>query len=101
MSSNTTNTTPSLAAPDAASLRGRLFSRQLEHYPDTRRRMGYLAIVVIAAVLLYYQVYVTGGVGTRMLRGLQMPFLYLTALTAVGNALGAFASLAAGFAGVE
>jgi hypothetical protein len=92
MSSNTTNTTRSLTAPDALSLRSRLFSRQLEHYPDTRKRIGYLAIVVIAAVLLYYQVYVTGGVGTRILRGLHMSFLYLTALTAVGNAIGAFAS---------
>src|SRR6476469_6860177 len=78
--------------------RNRLVQRQLEHYPETRARLGYLGIVVAVTVLLYWQLYVDGGAATRILRDLHMSFLYFTGLTAIGAAIGAFGSLAAGLA---
>ena len=87
------------AAPAAAAAprrRNRLWDRRLDHYPDTKARVGYLSIVVAVTVLLYWQLYVDGGAATRILRDLNMSFLYFTGLTAVGAAIGAFASLAAG-----
>jgi MFS family permease len=76
----------------------RLWNRRLDHYPETRARLGHLAIVVAVTVLLYWQLYVDGGAATRILRDLDMSFLYFTGLTAAGAAIGAFASLAAGLA---
>src|SRR4051812_17904859 len=86
------------AAPAAAAprRRNRLWDRRLDHYPDTKARVGYLSIVVAVTVLLYWQLYVDGGAATRILRDLHMSFLYFTGLTAAGAAIGAFASLAAG-----
>ena len=72
--------------------------RRLERYPETRARLAYLGIVVAVTVLLYWQLYVDGGAATRILRDLHMSFLYFTGLTAIGAAIGAFASLAAGLA---
>ena len=76
--------------------RNRLVDRRLDHYPRRARWLGYLGIVVAVTVLLYWQLYVDGGAATRILRDLHMSFLYFTGLTAVGAAIGAFASLAAG-----
>jgi len=76
----------------------RLVNRRLDHYPETPARLGNLAIVVAVTVLLYWQLYVDGGAATRILRDLDMSFLYFTGLTAAGAAIGAFASLAAGLA---
>src|SRR4051794_2305036 len=87
---------PPAVAP--ARRRSRLLDRHLEHYPETRARLGYLAIVVAVTVLLYWQLYVDGGAATRILRDLHMSFLYFTGLTAAGAAIGAFGSLAAGLA---
>src|SRR3954470_17136893 len=86
---------PPAAAPPRAS---RLWNRRLDHYPETRARLGYLGIVVAVTVLLYWQLYVDGGAATRILRDLNMSFLYFTGLTAAGAAIGAFGSLAAGLA---
>src|SRR4051795_710987 len=88
------------AAPAAAApkRRNRLWDRGLDHYPDTKARVGYLGIVVAVTVLLYWQLYVDGGAATRILRDLHMSFLYFTGLAAIGAAIGAFASLAAGLA---
>ena len=33
----------------------RLWYRQLGHYPDTGRRVLYLGIVVLATIMLYYE----------------------------------------------
>ena len=76
----------------------RLFDRRLDHYPETKARLGYLGIVVAVTVLLYWQLYVDGAAATRILRDLHMSFLYFTGLTAAGAAIGAFASLTAGLA---
>ena len=75
-----------------------LWNRQLEHYPDTGMRVLYLAITVLATVMLYYELYVGGSVATLLLANLRMTFSFYVVILAFGNLLGAFGSLAAGLA---
>ncbi|MBV8400058.1 MAG: MFS transporter [Acetobacteraceae bacterium] len=76
----------------------RLWNRSLEHYPDDITRFTSLGIVVAATVLLYYQLYLAGGVATSILRDLHMSFLFYVNVSVIGYVLGAFAALFAGFA---
>ncbi|MGF7233957.1 MAG: MFS transporter [Frankia sp.] len=76
----------------------RLWNRQLSSYPDTRARYTYLGIVVLAAIVLYYELYVEGSVAPSILRQYDMSFTYFIYIIAFGNILGAFASLVAGLA---
>jgi MFS family permease len=73
-----------------------LWRRELEHYPGPSARVRYLAITVVATVMLYYELYVTGGVASLMLADLHMSFLYFVLALAAGNFVGAFGSLFAG-----
>ena len=73
-----------------------LWRRQLEAYPDTRPRMLYLAITVLATITLYYELYVVGSVSTLVLADLHMSFTFFVVLLAFGNLIGAFGSLLAG-----
>ena len=73
-----------------------LIHRQLDHYPDTGRRVMYLAITVLATITLYYELYVGGSVSTLILSNLGMTFKFYVATVAVGNLIGAFGSLFAG-----
>jgi hypothetical protein len=41
-----------------AEARYSFWRRQLDHYPDTRPRMTYLGIVVLATIALYYAFYI-------------------------------------------
>ena len=52
------------AARPSRSPLARLFDRQLQHYPDTPARMTYLAVTVLATIVLYYELYVQGAVST-------------------------------------
>jgi MFS family permease len=76
----------------------RLWNRDLDHYPATGPRYYYLGIVVVTTIILYYQLYVGGAVATQILGGYHMTFLYYVMILVVTNAIGAFASLAAGIA---
>ena len=84
----------------AAAPRGlrRLWERQLPHYPDTARRMSYLAITVLATIILYYELYVQGAVATEDHRAVHFSFTGFVVVAVIGTAFGAFASLAAGLA---
>jgi MFS family permease len=73
-----------------------LIHRQLDSYPDTGRRVFYLAIVVLATITLYYELYVGGSVSTLILTNLGMTFKFYVLTLALGNLLGAFGSLFAG-----
>src|ERR1700677_3326352 len=73
-----------------------LWRRQLEAYPDTRSRLLYLAITVLATITLYYELYVVGSVSTLLLASLHMSFTFFVVILAVGNLVGAFGSLLAG-----
>ena len=71
-------------------------NRELEHYPSPATRRAYLGLVVLITVALYYALYVGGGVTPLYMRDLHINFSYLVHMLAIGNALGAFASLLAG-----
>ena len=73
-----------------------LWQRQLDHYPNTRKRIWYLAIVVLATIMLYYELYVGGSVGPNIIAHYGMTFRYYVYISVVGNAVGAFGSLLAG-----
>src|ERR1700742_3903224 len=73
-----------------------LWRRQIHHYPDTRNRMWYLAIVVAATIVLYYELYIGGAVSPSIIAGYGMTFPFYVYISAVGNAIGALGSLAAG-----
>ena len=75
-----------------------LWNRQLDSYPDTGRRLMYLAITVLATVTLYYELYVGASVTTLILPQLGMTFSFYVTALAFGNLLGAFGSLFAGLA---
>src|SRR5712691_1501252 len=73
-----------------------LWRRQLDSYPENRARVTYLAITVLATVMLYYELYVGGSVSTLILQNLHMSFTFFVTTLAVGNLIGAFGSLFAG-----
>ena len=75
-----------------------LWRRQLDHYPDTGPRILYLGIVVIATVILYYQFYLPAAVSPTIIAHFHMTFSYYVYIIVIGNAVGAFGSLAAGLA---
>jgi MFS family permease len=75
-----------------------LWRRQLNHYPSTGPRIMYLAITVLATVTLYYELYVGGSVSTLLLVNLHVSFTFYVTTLAIGNLIGAFASLFAGLA---
>jgi MFS family permease len=77
---------------------GGIFNRQLAHYPDNGPRTMYLAITVLATVVLYYELYIQGAVATSVIRDFHMTFTFFVMVNVVGNAVGAFASLLAGLA---
>jgi MFS family permease len=58
--------------------------------------MWYLAIVVAATIVLYYEFYIAGAVAPSIIAGYGMTFPFYVYITVVGNAVGAFGSLAAG-----
>ncbi|HET6873689.1 MAG TPA: MFS transporter [Acidimicrobiales bacterium] len=76
----------------------RLWDRQLDRYPETGPRMMYLAIVVLATIVLYYELYVAGAVAPSIISQFHMSFKYYVYITVVANAVGAFSSLVAGLA---
>jgi ACS family D-galactonate transporter-like MFS transporter len=73
-----------------------LWRRQLNYYPETRLRVLYLALTVLATVMLYYELYVGGSVSTLILPHFNMSFTFFVTTLAFGNLIGAFGSLFAG-----
>src|SRR6202046_4265996 len=76
----------------------RLWNRSLDRYPSNRSRYLSLGIVVATTIVLYYQLYLSGGVATSILRNLLMSFTYYVNISVVGYLLGAGASVLAGLA---
>ncbi|GAA1456462.1 hypothetical protein GCM10009619_05430 [Williamsia maris] len=79
-------------------MHGGVIGRQLGRYPDNGLRTMYLGIVVLATVILYYQLYVQGSVATQLVSDLDMSLAYFITISVVGNAVGALASILAGLA---
>jgi len=93
-------TSSSLAdsSPPPLTAKQGLWGRQLAQYPATGPRTLYLAIVVLATIILYYELYVQSSVATEISADLHMGLAYLITVSIVGNAVGALASLVAGLA---
>jgi len=89
---------PSAPAAGARTALTRLLRRDLAAYPATGRRLAYLAIVVVTTVVLYYMLYIQYAVATSIITHFGMTYRYFVWVSVVGNAVGAFASLAAGLA---
>ncbi|MHB8681176.1 MAG: MFS transporter [Acidimicrobiales bacterium] len=80
----------------AGGLRNALGRRQLTRYPDTGARYGFLGIVMLTTIVLYYLYYVEGAITPKMLPGLHMSFQNFLWLLVVSNAIGAFTALIGG-----
>jgi MFS family permease len=74
----------------------RLWDRRLVHYPSTRPRIAYLGIVVLATIVVYYELYVIGAVAPSIIQQYGMSFRYFVDISVFSAAAGAFASLVAG-----
>ena len=70
--------------------------RQLYTYPNTWPRIGYLAIVVLTTIMLYYLYYVEGAVTPLLLPYYHMSFQFFLYLLVVSNAIGAFSAFIGG-----
>ncbi len=84
------------ATTGRTSLMDALVKRQLPHYPRTGARYGYLAIVVLTTVMLYYLYYVEGAVLPLLLPSYHMSFQYFLYLIVISNAIGAFSAFIGG-----
>jgi hypothetical protein len=49
-------------------LAGFLFHHEIDEYPGNARRNGYLAVAVLATIVLYYTYYTQTGVTPNILR---------------------------------
>ncbi len=76
----------------------RLWHRSIDSYPPRAQRYFYLGIVVVTAVVIYYQFYVQAAVTPTIIREYGMTFPFFVYLVVVGNLVGAIASLATGLA---
>jgi ACS family D-galactonate transporter-like MFS transporter len=76
----------------------RLWNRELTRFPSERQRYVSLGIVVLTTIVLYYQLYLSGGVATDVIRDLHMSFVYYVNISVVGYLLGAGAAFLAGLA---
>src|SRR5579859_1904936 len=83
-------------APARPGLSVRLLGRRLAHYPDTAPRFFYLGVVVLATIVLYYDLYITYSVSTSVIAHYGMTFTFFVYISVAGGIAGAFASLVAG-----
>jgi ACS family D-galactonate transporter-like MFS transporter len=97
---STTTVSPRAGGPAAAGSSGvrGLWNRQLPHYPETGPRTFYLAITVLATIVLYYELYIAGAVATQIIADYKFSFTFFVMVSVIGNLVGAFASLFAGLA---
>ena len=89
-------TTTAAVAPPRNKWANTFGKRQLFAYPDTWPRLGYLAIVVLTTIMLYYLYYVEGAVTPLLLPYYHMTFQYFLYLLVVSNAIGAFSAFVGG-----
>src|SRR3954452_17179756 len=70
-------------SPPAGGPRRRFWDRQLPHSPESGRRSLYLAITVLATVVLYYELYIAGAVGTQIIAEFGMSFTFFVFVSVV------------------
>ncbi len=67
--------------------------RYLEHYPSNGRRVWYLALAVIATIMLYYESYILPSVSTLVITTFKMSLTQYVLILLASNLLGAAATL--------
>ena len=67
--------------------------RYLEHYPSNGRRIWYLALAVVATVMLYYESYILPSVSTLIITTFKISLAQYVLILLVSNLLGAAATL--------
>ena len=87
-------TTAATRVPDR--FKNALWTRQLHQYPRTAPRYGYLGIVVLTTIILYYLYYVEGAVTPLMLPYYHMSFQFFLYVLVMSNAIGAFTAFIGG-----
>lgn len=77
---------------------GGLWRRHLMDYPDTLTRAGYLTIIILAAIVLFYEFYVAAAVSPKIIAGYHTTFRFYAYIIVAASVAGALGSLAAGLA---
>jgi len=72
-----------------------LFVHELDDYPASGKRTGYLGLAVLATIVLYYTYYTQTGVTPNILQYYHMSFSFYVWIVIISNLIGAFASLPA------
>ena len=72
-----------------------LFVHEIDEYPANGKRTGYLALAVLATIVLYYTYYTQTGVTPNILQNYHMSFSFYVWIVIISNLIGAFASLPA------
>jgi len=67
--------------------------RYLEHYPSNSRRIWYLALAVIATIMLYYESYVLPSVAPLILKSFGLDFSVYTRILLLSNFIGAISAI--------
>jgi MFS family permease len=70
-----------------------LVGRPLRRYPGSAQRHGYVALIVVATIALYYQSYAPGSVAPQILAHYGMTLRFYLDAIVVGFVIGAAASL--------
>jgi MFS family permease len=83
------------AAPAHGGLFRFLFVHEIDEYPDNTKRTAYLALAVLATIVLYYTYFTQTGVTPQILQYYHMSFAFYVGIVVVSNLIGAFASLPA------
>jgi len=67
--------------------------RYLEHYPSNSRRIWYLALAVIATIMLYYESYVLPSVAPLVLASFKLGIPTYTSILLLSNFIGAISAI--------
>ena len=72
--------------------------RSLEHYPSNNMRIWYLALAVIATIMLYYESYVLPSVAPLVLKSFNLDVSTYTRILLLSNLIGALSAIFGSFA---
>jgi MFS family permease len=78
-------------------LLGRLQNRSLSHYPTNARRIWYLSLIVIATIVIYYELYTLTAVAPLVQAHFHLSLSVYAFSLVAANILSAFAALLGGF----